>query len=383
MSEWPQTVKEMLAQLVSFDTTSRNSNLPLIDWVCGYLSAHGVDPVVLANPDGTKANLYACIGPEVEGGLVLSGHTDVVPVDGQDWQSDPFTLTEKDGRLYGRGAADMKGFLAVCLAAVPKMRQKDLTRPFHLAFSYDEEVGCLGAPSLIKHIARHVPRPMGVIVGEPTNMRIVTAHKGIAQFTTEVTGREAHSSQINRGVSAVMVAGRLIDWLDRYNREAMQQPPVDAAFDPPFTTAHVGLVRGGTAVNILARTCTFKWDIRSLPNEGYLGVLESFKAFCENDVLPDMRRVASDTGIVTNIGASVPALSRQPDNPVEALVRSLLRDEEIHAQPYCAEAGQYQEAGLPAIICGPGCIDQAHKADEFIELSQLESCEKLLSEIEM
>jgi acetylornithine deacetylase len=365
------TVREMLARLVAFETVSRNSNLALIDYVRDYLGSFGVPSYLVPNDEGTKANLYATLGPPVAGGVVLSGHTDVVPVDGQPWDTDPFTVVERDSRLYGRGTCDMKSFCAIVLALVPTMEK--LKKPLHLAFSYDEEIGCQGAPRLIRELLEQLPRPAAVIVGEPTNMQLVTAHKGITALRTTVTGHEAHSSQTHRGVSAVMIAARLITFLDDLARRRQAASSRDPGFEPGFTTLHVGAIKGGTAINIISRHCEFVWDIRNIPDDDPQAILEQFNAFCRQEIEPAMQAVAPEASIQTVVFASAPALQQQPDSPAVRLVKALTGTENTFKAPYATEAGQFQEAGLPAVICGPGSIDQAHQPNEFITLQQLEA----------
>ena len=365
------TVRELIARLVAFETVSRNSNLALTDFIRDYLDGFGIRSSLVTNEAGNKANLYATIGPLVPGGVVLSGHTDVVPVDGQPWSSEPFTLVEREGRLYGRGTCDMKSFCAIVLALAPEMGK--LQKPIHLAFSYDEEVGCQGAPSLIRALLENVPRPMAVIVGEPTNMQLVTAHKGITALKTSVIGHEAHSSQTHRGVSAVITSARLITFLDDLARRRQEVRPRDPGFEPDFTTVHVGVIRGGTAVNIISRHCEFIWDIRNIPGDEPQDLLAQFQTFCRQKVEPAMRAIAPETGIQTEIFASAPALRHEPDSVAARLVKTLLGNEATYKVPYAAEAGQFQEAGLPAVICGPGSIDQAHQPDEYITLQQVEA----------
>ena len=369
--------REMIETLVGFPTVSRDSNLDLIHFVRDYLAGHGVEPHVVPNEDGTKANLYATVGPDAEGGVVLSGHTDVVPVDGQPWDTDPFEAVERGGRLYGRGTADMKSFSAVALALVPDMLARGLKRPIHLALSYDEEVGCLGAPSMIAKIAAEVPRPAAVIVGEPTSMKVMTAHKGITLMETVVTGHEAHSSQTHRGVSAVMTAARLVSKIDEMARAAAGHTSA-LPFEPPFTTIHVGVIEGGTAANIISRRCRFVWDIRHIPEDDPMIHVDRFNAWCESEVLPGMRGVVPGTGIETRMLNRTPALGPEEDGEAERIARAITGDNAVHAAAYAAEAGQFQQAGLSTVICGPGSIDQAHQPNEYIELDQIDRCERFL-----
>jgi acetylornithine deacetylase len=366
---------EMIHALVGFDTTSARSNLPLIDFVRDYLAGHGIESRYIRSKDGTKANLWATVGPDIPGGIVLSGHTDVVPVTGQKWDSDPFTVVEKDDRLYGRGVADMKSFIAIALALVPDMLSRPLARPIHFALTHDEEVGCLGAPHLIKDVIENLPRPGAVIIGEPTDMKVVDAHKGITAFTTTVTGHEAHSSLTHKGVNAVMQAGRLIAFLGDLAEEKAANADPASRFDPPYSTIHVGTVEGGTALNIVARECAFKWEIRSVPGDDPEETLARFERYYERELVPKMQATAAETGIATRRGVTVPALEPDPDSPAEVLARELTRNNATHAVSYATEGGQYQRAGLPAIVCGPGNIAQAHAPNEWISLDQVRAGE--------
>ena len=370
---------DILEKLISFPTVSKDSNLELIEFVEGYLSEHGITSTRIPNKKGTKANLYATIGPMVEGGIILSGHTDVVPVEGQPWDTDPFVLTEKGERFYGRGTCDMKAYAAIALAMVPEMNQ--LKKPIHLAFSYDEEIGCLGAPGMISELKETLPRPRAVVVGEPTDMKVVTAHKGIVALTTTITGHEAHSSQTHRGVSAVMTASRLIQWLEKRAEELRQSAPKDSGFEPHFTTIHVGVINGGTAINIISRQCEFCWDIRSIPEDDPQQIVQDFEEYCQKEVVPKMQEIAPETGIQTRCFADAPALSHQPESEAVLLARELTAETTTFKVPYAAEAGQFQEAGFPTVICGPGSIDQAHQPNEYIERSQLEKGETFLRKL--
>jgi len=365
--------RAMIARLVGFDTTSRNSNLALIDFVRDHLAAHDIPSTLIPNEDGTKANLFATIGPAEPGGVVLSGHTDVVPVDGQPWDTDPFTLVEKDGRLYGRGTTDMKSFSAIALALLPEMQAAGLKRPIHLALSYDEEVGCIGAPALIEAVKSNLPPVRAVIVGEPTEMRLIGAHKGMGVWRTTVTGREAHSSQTHKGVNAVMVAAELVTWLSRRAAIFAAHPHVDSPFTPPYTTINCGMIRGGTALNILARECHFVWDVRIMPEDDMAALQADFQAECDR-LERDMKAKAPETGIVTGKLAAAPALRPMPDSEADQLVRAITGENTSGAVAFAAEAGQFQEAGFPTVLCGPGCVDQAHQPNEFIELAQVEAC---------
>ncbi len=360
-----------LERLVAFDTTSRGPNLDLIAYVEAELARIGVTGRRVPNADGTKTNLHATVGPSAEGGIVLSGHTDVVPVDGQPWTTDPWTLTRRGDRLLGRGTCDMKGFLALALAAAPEVLAARTSRPAHLAFSYDEEVGCLGAPDMIAELVRDLPRPAAVIVGEPTDMQAVSGHKGVATFVLTVRGREAHSSLPEHGVSAIMEAvpllARLHALADRLRREAQAAP-----FDPPYPTLTVGVLHGGTAANILARECEALFDLRTPPGLDPMAVLAPFLAEVEAlDALLKAR--APEAGASVRRRSLTPALAPEREGAAEALARRLAGDNgPARAVSYAAEAGQFQEAGFSTVICGPGSIEQAHQADEYVELEQMQ-----------
>jgi len=364
--------RAILERLVAFDTTSRLSNLELIAWVETYLDGHGVPHRRVSNLEGTKANLMATIGPEVAGGVVLSGHTDVVPVDGQPWSTDPFTLVERDGRLYGRGTCDMKGFLALALAAVPELVAARPTRPIHLAFSYDEEIGCLGARDLIAEICAVLPRPALVLVGEPTSMDAVNGHKGIATFRVTVSGREAHSSQTQQGVSAIMEAVTLMASLSALAQRLERDADPASPFTPKHATLTIGMVDGGTAGNILARQCNFLFDLRCPPGLDPEAVLAPF--FADAQALDAALKLrAPEAGVAVERRSSTPALSPEPNGAAEAFARRLAGDNgPARAVAFAAEAGQFQEAGFSTVICGPGSIEQAHQPDEYVDVSQME-----------
>lgn len=365
-----QTQIDWIARLVRHDTTSRNSNLNLIEDVESYLTENGISATRVPNEDGSKANLYFSVGPKVAGGVVLSGHTDVVPVDGQPWDTDPWDVVEKDDKLYGRGTADMKSFSAIGLSLLPEMLAANLKRPIHFALSYDEEVGLLGAPAMIREIRDLLPTPAAVIVGEPSDMQVVDGHKGIAVFRTEITGHEAHSSQPHRGASAIMAAGRLIAKLTAMVEQRKSAAPGDSPFMPPYTTISVGVIEGGTAANILARRCTFTWDVRSIHRDDVGAVRAEFDAETRT-VLAEMQAIAPDCMITTHMLADGPPLIPQAENAAAELAHKLTGSNVRSSVSYAAEAGQFQETGFPTVICGPGSIDQAHQPNEFIKLSQV------------
>jgi len=370
------TALDILAKLVSFPTVSTASNLALVDWVEDYLAAHGVRAHRVFNDDGTKAALYASVGPQVEGGVVLSGHTDVVPVEGQPWDSDPFDLVEKDGRLYGRGTCDMKGFDAIALAAVPKALKAPLKRPLQIALSYDEELGCLGAPRMIAEMAKTLPKASVALIGEPSNWKVVNGHKGGIGIATQLRGHEVHSSILHKGVNAVMEAAKLVDWANRANAagRAAEPGPIDALFDPPWTTAHVGTIQGGTADNITARDCRFVMGLRCIPSES----VEDWRARYLDEVArveAEMRAIHSDARIDTDVRFDVPGLVPEPEGEAEALARRLTGDNATHVVSYATEAGQFQQAGYSSVIVGPGNIAQAHQPNEWLAASELEAGE--------
>ena len=342
----------LIQHLVRYNTVSRDSNLPLIDFIQNYLFDLGVDSRRVLSQDGKKSNLIATVGPQDEGGVVLSGHTDVVPVDGQEWSSDPFVIRRDNGRLYGRGSCDMKGFIGIALSKLPEM--KSLTRPIHFALSYDEEVGCLGAPDMIDVISQELPAPLGVIVGEP--------------------------SQPHRGVSAVMTAARLVNHLDGVANRLADETPRDNGFEPHATSVHVGVINGGTALNIISGQCQFTWDIRNLPGDDPQRLIENFEKFCADEILPTMRARHSACSINTRVLARCPAFE-DASNPILSLVQGLTGNLETSKVAYTAEAGQYQGAGFPTVLCGPGSIDQAHQPDEYLESSEVENGEHFIDSL--
>ncbi len=376
------TAREILDRLVAFPTVSRESNLDLVDWVEEYLAGFGVASHRVYDATGRKASLFASAGPEVEGGVVLSGHTDVVPVDGQVWATDPFTVVERDGRLYGRGTADMKGFDALALAAVPLALARGVKRPLQIALSYDEEVGCLGAPPMIDAMAGVVPKAASVIVGEPSMMKAVTGHKGGVGYAVHVKGYEVHSSIMHRGVNAIMWGAKLIEWANAMNEEnrAGAVTPLAALFDPPWTTLHVGQIAGGTAHNITAGDCRFGVDFRVVPGES-MADWEARLREKVAEIEAAMRAVRPEAGISMTPRFHVPPLEPEEMGRAEALVRAITGDNGRHVVSYGTEAGQFQERGYSAVICGPGDIAQAHQPDEFITVAQFEAGERFLGRV--
>jgi acetylornithine deacetylase len=364
----------MLERLVAFPSVSRDSNLDIIHFIRDYLTSHGVASLLVPSPDGQpKANLYATIGPNVAGGVVLSGHTDVVPVDGQNWSSDPWTLTQKGDRLYGRGSCDMKGFDAIVLALVPEMLKADLKRPIHIAMSYDEETGCIGAGYMIEEMVKNGLAPLAVIVGEPTMMQVVTGHKGAARMETLVRGKPVHSSRMDIGVSAVMVAARLVSWhTDQLEANAAAADPANP-FVPPYTTLHCGIMSGGTAANITAQHANIISEVRVVPPEDPEAYVERYQAYIRETIEPAMKAIAPETGVSVRITSSTPGLRPEVDGEAERLARRLTGDNGNHVVAYGTEGGLFQRVGWSTIVCGPGDIAQAHEPDEFIAISQMEA----------
>ncbi|MBL8903891.1 MAG: acetylornithine deacetylase [Rhizobiales bacterium] len=374
------SAQAMLAELVGFDTTSRDGNIPLIEFVENYLDSWDVTHFRVDYEAGKKTNLFATIGPDIAGGIVLSGHTDVVPVDGQAWASNPFELNERGGRLYGRGTCDMKGFIAVALALVPQFKSANLKTPIHLALSCDEEVGCKGVRPLVAHIRDHMKKPRAVIVGEPTSMRVVNAHKAALTFSTEVTGHEAHSSLTDQGVNAIMVAGELLGEINRIREDLTVRRDPSQRFNPPYSTIHVGVIEGGTAKNIIPRHCSFQWETRLLPLADPDEVPARFEKYAAS-LEPAMKKIAAGTGINNRQTNTVPGLVPEDNSPAEHLALHLAGANGTHAVSYCTEAGLFQQIGIPAIICGPGSIEQAHKPDEYIDISEMQKCEVFMERL--
>lgn len=364
---------ELMARLVAFDTTSHKTNLPLVRFVEDYLAQHGVASYLVPSQDSQKASLFATIGPAGVSGIGLSGHTDVVPVDGQTWDSDPFTVVERDGRYFGRGTSDMKGFLACVLAAVPDFKRRALKVPVHIVFSYDEEIGCIGVRPLISELGARLQRPRVVIVGEPTSMAVVDAHKGPVRWHVEVKGEAAHSSMAHLGVNAITYAGRLLGELERIEAELKARPPVER-FEPPYPTLQVTMIEGGTASNIIPVSCSIGFEVRALPGLDTAAIEQRLRAFAERHCLPEMQRTSADASITIQQTNCVPPFSAQNQSEAVALALNLAGQNETHAVSYATEAGLFQDAQAPSVVCGPGSIAQAHTANEWIAKSELDKC---------
>ncbi|MEM6372573.1 MAG: acetylornithine deacetylase [Pseudomonadota bacterium] len=360
---------ELMTKLISFPTVSRDTNLPLVDWLEGYLNDHGITCHRYFHPDAPKAALFAHVGPEVEGAVVLSGHTDVVPVDGQPWDTDPFVVTQAGGKYFGRGTSDMKGFDALAVWALVEAHYAG--KAMQIALSFDEEIGCLGAPPMIEAMRGVVPKGGPVIVGEPSMMRAVTGHKGGQGFDTHVVGFEVHSSLLPTGVSAILEGAKIINFANLRNAEAIAATPnaLAAQFDPPFTTWHVGQVTGGTAHNITAKDCRFSMDFRAVPGDDVAALKQAYLSFVA-EVEAGMKAVHPDTRIEIDVRFDVPPLTPEENGTAETLVRAITGDNGTHVVSYGTEAGQFQAAGYSAVVCGPGDIAQAHQPNEFITVAQ-------------
>jgi len=372
---------ELLGELVGFPTVSARSNLALIRHVAGYLDALGVSSQLSYDPSGEKANLFATIGPEVDGGVVLCGHTDVVPADGRQWESDPFTLLAAEGALGGRGTADMKGFIACTLAEVPALLASDLRRPVHLAYTFDEEIGTCGVPHLIRQMADRPFRPCIAIVGEPTEMRIIAGHKGGLELTTTITGLESHAASPAKGVNAISYAVRLISKIEEEARALAASADPQSPFDPPHSTISIGTIRGGAARNIVAGSCAFEWEVRLHPGDDGAAILRAIETNARDVLLPEMRARSPSADIVTEIEASFPGLAFEERSEAVALIRELNGSDSCQAVSFGTDAGHFQRAGISTVIFGPGSIEQAHKPNEFIALEQMEACMVFLARL--
>ncbi len=376
-----ERTKAILADLLSFPTISGSSNLEMIAYIRDHLEPLGADVRIYPDGTGEKANLFATIGPDQPGGIVLSGHSDVVPVKGQDWTVDPFALTERDGRLFGRGAVDMKGFLAAAVTTLSDFAAVDLRRPLHLAVTYDEEITCFGAAALVRQLANDGIRPGIAIIGEPTGMGIVEGHKGCFEYTTEFTGLEGHSSRPENGVSAIDYAVRFIARLHELRLELEAKAPNASRYTPPFTTVHIGRITGGTARNVIARQCEVDWEIRPIRVQDADDIKAAMTDFVSTTLKPAMTATHPDADIVTHICTEVASFEPESTSEARDLIGNLTGNKTASVVPFGTEAGFFQSAGMSSIVCGPGSIDQAHMADEFIEESQLQICLSTLSKL--
>ncbi|MEM5318498.1 acetylornithine deacetylase [Paraburkholderia sp. JHI869] len=379
MSE--RSSRALLERLIGFETVSRESNLELIAFVQRYLADLGVECELFHNAERTKASLFATIGPRDKGGVVLSGHTDVVPVEGQAWSVEPFRLTEKNGRLYGRGTADMKGFLACVLAAAPRFVERKLNVPVHIAFSYDEEVGCLGVRPMLAELEKRAHKPRLCIIGEPTEMKPVLGHKGKLAMRCRVKGAACHSAYAPYGVNAIQYAARLINRLESIGEELAQPEHHDERFDPPFSTVQTGVIKGGRALNIVPAECEFDFEVRSVPGFEAQSVAERIESYAQAELLPNMRKVQADTDIRFEALNAYPGLATPPDSEAAQLLAVISELSDFGTVAFGTEGGLFTRAGIPTVVCGPGSMDQGHKPDEFVSADQLERCDAMLARL--
>jgi len=373
--------RDLLAQLVRFDTTSRESNLALIDFVRTYLQDHGVACELVYNAHKSKANLLATIGPAQVPGIVLSGHTDVVPVDGQRWRVAPFELTEQDGKLYGRGTADMKGYIACVLACVPALVEAPLRMPVHIALSYDEEVGCLGVRSLIERFHGQPVKPLLCVIGEPTELKPVLGHKGKLAMRCQVHGAACHSAYAPAGVNAIEYAARLVSEWVRLGETLKAPEHLDARFDPAFSTVQTGLISGGKALNIVPQDCSFDFEVRSLPAQDPWQVVQQLRDYAEHSLLPAMRAVSAQSAISISELSSYPGLATAPESQAAEWVAQFCGSQDFGTVAFGTEGGLFDQVGIPTVVCGPGSMEQGHKPDEFISLAQLQACDRMLARV--
>ncbi|MBR8295477.1 acetylornithine deacetylase [Burkholderia cenocepacia] len=372
------TSRTLLAELIGFDTVSRHSNLAMIEFIRDYLAGYDVDSELFYNDARSKANLFATIGPRERGGIVLSGHTDVVPADGQAWTVEPFRMSERDGRLYGRGTADMKGFLASVLAAVPMFVARRLSLPIHLAFSYDEEIGCLGVRPMLAELAKRPHRPVLCVIGEPTELKPVLGHKGKLAMRCHVKGAACHSAYAPYGVNAIQYASRLVNRLEEIGERLAQPEHHDPRFDPPFSTVQTGLIHGGKALNIVPDACEFDFEVRTLPGFDADEVTSELQAYAEQHLTPKMRAIHADCDIRMQPLSAYPDLSTPDDGDAAHLLSMLSGSSAFGTVTFGTEGGLFEQAGIPTVVCGPGSMDQGHKPDEFVSVDQLQGCDAML-----
>ena len=374
------TTKQILEKLVTFPVLGGESNLNIITWIKDYIESFDIKTTLVSNDEGTKASLHCRIGPAVDGGVILSGHTDVVPVTGQEWLTDPFKVVDNgDGNLYGRGTCDMKGFLAICLFSIPKMMEANLKRPIYLALSYDEEIGCLAAPDLINHIKKtYKEKPKYAIIGEPSMMQPILGQKGIIIYETHVYGSSGHSSRIKNEVSAIYEASRLILWLENKMDDLIITSPNDERFDPPHTTIHVGKFKGGIATNVIAEKAFFSWDVRTIPGDSLEAILKDFKQHCAQREIERKKKFPGFRIETVIVHPAVPHLDTPQDSDVVHLIKKISGNSIYNAVSFASEAGQFAEGGFESVICGPGDIAQAHRANEFISKEQLLKGEEMI-----
>ena len=376
-----ETTKSILADLIAFPTVSYDSNLDMIDYIAGYLEEHGARVDVFKDETGHKANLFATIGPDGDGGLVLSGHSDVVPVTDQDWTDDPFQMVEREGKLFGRGTCDMKGFIAATLAMAPEFAKAPLTRPIHFTFTHDEETGCIGAGHLVEALRERDIHPSMAIIGEPTMMRIIEGHKGCYEYTTRFQGLEGHGSAPDVGVNAVEYAVRYVNRLMELREDLKSMTPAGSQFEPPWTTMNIGALQGGSVHNVIAPKAEVKWEMRPVQPSDADYVKSEIGHYCENVLLPAMQAVHPNASIETEIMGEVAGLIPTDENEARQIVSELTGANTTDLVAFGTEAGLFQSLGMDVIVCGPGSIEQAHKADEFLAIDQLTQCLTLLEKL--
>jgi len=364
----------ILKDLVTYPSVSSESNLEIINYLANRIKDCGGSVNLMSSEDGSQANLFGTIGPEINGGIVLSGHTDVVPAKELNWDSDPFNLTQKDDLLYGRGTCDMKGFIATTLAAAESLKNRKLNLPVHFSFTYDEEIGCFGARHLSNELKKYKFKPSMVIVGEPTEMEIIEAHKGDCEYTTCFYGIEGHAAKPDKGVSAIQYGSRFTNKLFELGNDLKKRAPPDSPFEPPWTTIQAGRIEGGVAHNVIAGKCTIDWEIRPINSQDLDFVKNQLSKYCEDDLLPEMRSAFPKAKIETDIVGEIPGLIQKKENEARVIMQELLKSNSTGVISFGTEAGIFQEMEMDVVVCGPGSIDQAHKANEFISLSQLEKC---------
>ena len=381
----PTTTTRILTDLIALDTTSRNSNLALIEYVRSLLDDHAIESELTFDAEKNKANLFATLGQSDQPGIVLSGHTDVVPVDGQDWDTDPFAVQVIGDKLYGRGSCDMKGFIAICLGKIDHILNAKLDTPIHFAFSYDEEVGCLGVNGLLAELGKREVQPRACIIGEPTSMGVVRAHKGMLSKRCRVRGKSVHSSLTHQGVNAVAMAAQTIAFIDSVAERIAREGPFDASFEPPHTTLHTGVIHGGTVNNIIPNECEFQFEIRNLPKHPPLPLFQEVERYVEETLIPKMHAVSAETGFEWETSSNYPGMDTDADAAVIDMASKLLAAPGEANAPgkvsYGTEGGLFQVAGIPTVICGPGSIEQAHKPNEYVELAQLAGGERFISDL--
>lgn len=372
---------ELIEKLIAFDTVSHKQNIDLIHFVQEILRREGIESTLFEDASGQKANLYATIGPDDRPGIALSGHTDVVPVDGQEWASDPFRAEVRDGRIFGRGTADMKSFIAIVLSKIPEFLERGLSTPIHLVLSHDEEIGCVGVRSLIAGLERMEIRPAACIIGEPTEMKVIRGHKGKLSMRCHVHGRACHSSLVEKGVNAVEKAAAIITRLSQVGERFRREGPHDDGFDPPYTSVHTGLIKGGTQLNIVPQDCVFEFEFRNLPGHDPDAILAEVREFAEAELIPAMHAVDPSTGIEWLPLSGFPGMDTPEDAEITQLAKALAGANSTQKAPFGTEGGLFQQSGIPTVVCGPGSVDQAHRPDEFVSLEQVARCELFLDRL--